>query len=83
MNQKEKRVTQIILQNPNNFDIDSEVHSLRELCSTSNDHIVDMLFLPETNTHWRNKRAYDTYHKLLSVYRPENTTNIFETNLQT
>lgn len=58
---KNTNYKRILLHNPNVTDIGTYSHALRELCIKTKEREVNILCLPETNTHWKNKESNDTF----------------------
>ena len=57
LQQKEKGTTRILLQNPNALDLGLDEIILHEIIDSSVKHDIDILYLSETNSNWKNQRA--------------------------
>ena len=54
LQQKEKGTTRILLQNPNALDLGLDEIILHEIIDSSVKHDIDILYLSETNSNWKN-----------------------------
>ena len=52
--QKEKGIIRLLIQNPNGLDLGIDGLTLYEIIDSSVKHNIDILCLPETNTDWKN-----------------------------
>ena len=52
--QKDKGIIRILLQNPNGLVLGLDGITLHEIIDCSVKHDIDILCLPETNTNWKN-----------------------------
>ena len=81
INNKDKFPTRIIFSNTNGLNFDTDSHSLHELLISSQKYNTYILLLVETNTHWKNKRAYDNFRKTIAQHWKGTVVTISETNL--
>ena len=68
INNKDKFSTRIIFSNTNGLNFDTDSHSLHELLISSQKYNTYILLLVETDTHWKNKRAYDNFRKTIAQH---------------
>ena len=54
MQNKDKGITKLLLQNPNELDLGQDGLTLHEIIDISIKYDIDSLCLPETNTNWKN-----------------------------
>ena len=81
INDKDKSSTRIIFAHTNGLNAGTDAHSLYEIVISSQIYNASVLLLAETNTHWKNKRAYDNLRKTIVQYWKGISIITSETNL--
>ena len=69
LQQKDKGITRILLQNPNGLDLGLDGLTLHEIIDSSVKYDIDILCLPEINTNWKNQKARITYNDIVNKQR--------------
>ena len=72
--QKEKGIIRLLIQNPNGLDLGIDGLTLYEIIDSSVKHNIDILCLPETNTNWKNQRARIKYNDTVNKQRRGSST---------
>ena len=74
LQQKDKGIPRILLQNPKGLDLELDGLTLHAIIDNIVKHDIDILCVPETNTNWKHQRARIKYNDTVNKQRKGSST---------